>query len=122
LCRRPQESQPAGTSDLAQLGRKVSGNAQQRKRHHLLQHGTLLYQFDRFLTERYLYMPRRQPDYRQQRSHAEFLDNLPVSAEELKARLRQCWQAEEKLSSWPRDLVHRLLQEKYSQAEWVRRR
>src|SRR5262249_44963282 len=32
----------AGISDLAAAGRKVSGNAQQRKRRHLLHHGTLL--------------------------------------------------------------------------------
>src|SRR5262249_39551908 len=34
-----------GTSDLAAAGRKFSGNAQQRKRDHVLHHGTLLYRF-----------------------------------------------------------------------------
>src|SRR5262245_13543975 len=37
---------PEGVSDLALGGRKFSGNAQQRKRRHLLHHGTLLYAFD----------------------------------------------------------------------------
>lgn len=35
-----------GTSDLVVGDRKFSGNAQQRKRGHLLHHGTLLYDFD----------------------------------------------------------------------------
>src|SRR5947208_12048415 len=55
----------AGTSDLALAGRKVSGNAQQRKRRHLLHHGTLLYAFRSEGMERYLRMPGRQPEYRQ---------------------------------------------------------
>src|SRR5262249_21065633 len=54
----------AGTSDLAAGGRKFSGNAQQRKRMHLLHHGTLLYGFDLSLVGRYLRLPARQPDYR----------------------------------------------------------
>src|SRR6516225_2394863 len=38
--------EPARISDLAVAGRKFSGNAQQRKRAHLLHHGTLPYAFD----------------------------------------------------------------------------
>src|SRR5262249_19628800 len=49
----PRIEQP-GTSDLASDGRKFSGNAQQRKRTHLLHHGTLLYDFDLELIGRYL--------------------------------------------------------------------
>src|SRR5262245_6905461 len=54
----------AGTSDLSWRGRKFSGNAQQRKRTHLLHHGTLLYDFDLGQVGRYLRMPARQPEYR----------------------------------------------------------
>ncbi len=46
-----------GISDLAVQGRKCSGNAQQRKRHHLLHHGTILYHFDLSLVSRYLRLP-----------------------------------------------------------------
>jgi lipoate---protein ligase len=112
----------AGTSDLAMGGRKFSGNAQQRKRTHLLHHGTLLYDFDFRLAGRYLRMPARQPAYRQRRQHADFLLNLPVSSEQLTRRLRHVCQAETDLVDWPRDLVQRLAGEKYSRPEWIRRR
>src|SRR5262245_30327286 len=62
-------AEQAGVSDLAIGGRKFSGNAQQRKRHHLLHHGTLLYAFDPALVGRYLKMPPRQPEYRAGRPH-----------------------------------------------------
>ncbi len=56
--------------------RKVSGNAQWRRRHYLLQHGTLLFQYDPLLWERLLQEPLKQPDYRQKRRHREFV--LPL--------------------------------------------
>jgi lipoate-protein ligase A len=111
-----------GSSDVAWLDRKVSGNAQQRKRMHLLHHGTLLYDFDHERVAAYLKLPPRQPEYRRQRSHGEFLANLPVDLAALKARLRSVWQAEVELAEWPADTVVRLVEEKYSQLEWVRRR
>ena len=66
-----------GISDLTLNGRKFSGNAQQRKRTHLLHHGTLLYGFDFAPLDRYLKQPARQPEYRGGRRHADFLVNLP---------------------------------------------
>src|SRR5579872_1125994 len=51
----------AGISDLAVGDRKFSGNAQQRKRNHLLHHGTILHAFDLPLIGRYLRPPPRQP-------------------------------------------------------------
>lgn len=112
----------AGTSDLAWRGSKISGNSQQRKRRHLLHHGTILYDFEVGLMERYLKMPARQPDYRRQRAHAEFVANLPVAAADLKDRLRATWQAEQAATSWPEDQVRRLVEDKYSREEWARRR
>jgi lipoate-protein ligase A len=112
----------AGTSDLMEGGLKFSGNAQQRKRHHLLHHGTLLYDFDLSLIGRYLRMPARQPEYRGRREHAAFVRNLPASADALKRRLREEWQADEEMTEWPREAVRRLTEEKYTQAEWIRRR
>ncbi len=111
-----------GTSDLAAEGRKFSGNAQQRKRHHLLHHGTLLYHFDLGCVGRYLRLPERQPDYRGRRTHDEFLGNLPATADDLRRRLRAAWEATEEMTSWPRDEVARLVAEKYAREEWIRRR
>ena len=76
-----------GSSDLSLGGRKVSGNAQRRGRRALLHHGTLLYDFDAALAARYLKEPRRQPEYRRRRPHADFIGNLPVSGDTLRARL-----------------------------------
>lgn len=114
--------EPAGTSDLAFEGRKFSGNAQQRKRHYLLHHGTLLYHFDIARVSRYLKPPSRQPDYRARREHADFLLNLPVDADLLRQQLRAVWQAETPLGNWPQARVVTLVKEKYSQSEWLRRR
>jgi lipoate-protein ligase A len=112
----------AGTSDLAAEGRKFSGNAQQRKRDYLLHHGTLLYAFDRDLVNRYLRLPERQPEYRNQRDHAAFLMNLSVPARELIRRLRDAWQADHETTAWPQEQVRKLSAEKYTRPEWIRRR
>lgn len=112
----------AGTSDLASEGRKFSGNSQQRKRDHLLHHGTLLYDFDLGIVGRYLTLPERQPEYRHQREHSAFLCNLPSRADELKRRLQTAWQADRILSVVPMPRVAELVREKYSKSEWLRRR
>ncbi|MCI0637771.1 MAG: lipoate--protein ligase family protein [Gemmataceae bacterium] len=114
--------EPAGISDVAYRGRKLSGNAQQRKRHNLLHHGSLLYDFDFALVERYLKLPARQPEYRGGRAHRDFLMNVPARVHDLKCRLRECWNAREELTAWPRDLAARLVEEKYGQESWTRRR
>jgi lipoate-protein ligase A len=81
----------AGEADLALGGRKVSGNAQRRGRRALIHHGTLLYGFDPQLATRYLKEPARQPAYRAARRHAEFIANLPLSAETIRARVETAW-------------------------------
>lgn len=114
--------QCAGTSDLAVAGRKVSGNAQQRKRRHVLHHGSLLYAFDRSLVGRYLRQPARQPEYRRGRGHDEFLTNLPAGRDDLKAALRRVWGTGEESGVWPEELSRQLREEKYARPEWVYRR
>jgi lipoate-protein ligase A len=116
------EIEHAGTSDLAAGGRKFSGNAQQRKRSHLLHHGTLLYAFDLGQVGRYLRLPARQPDYRGGRDHDRFLMNLRASPEELRRRLCAAWAADAHRADWPAETVRRLVEEKYSRAEWTQRR
>jgi len=111
-----------GTSDLAVEGVKISGNAQQRKRRHFLHHGTLLCGFDLGLFAKYLHAPERQPDYRQNRPHAEFVANLPATIAEVKQLLSAEWQAEDEYEPAPLDAAHRLVMEKYARADWNRRR
>ena len=112
----------AGTSDLAAGGRKFSGNSQQRKRRHLLHHGTLLYGFDLGLVGRYLRQPARQPAYRERRDHDAFLMNLPLAGEEIERRLIAAWAAEGGPPEWPAERVRQLVADKYTRAEWIRRR
>jgi lipoate-protein ligase A len=111
-----------GSSDLTLAERKFSGNAQQRKRTHLLHHGSLLYAFDPAPLPCYLKAPPRQPEYRRRRSHADFLTNLPMAGETLQRILREVWQAETSLTVWPEDMVKKLVDEKYTREEWTRRR
>lgn len=65
-----------GVSDVAVGDRKISGNAQSRRRKALLVHGTLLVDFDFDLAERVLRHPLREPEYRRGRGHREFMTTL----------------------------------------------
>jgi lipoate-protein ligase A len=112
----------AGTSDLAIASQKVSGNAQQRKQHYLLHHGTLLYAFDITRPGRYLHMPARQPPYRLQRPDAAFLTNLPLAKDQIAARLREAFAADHDLQTWPVEQTRQLVAAKYGLEEWTRRR
>lgn len=111
-----------GISDLAVAGRKFSGNAQQRKRHHLLHHGTLLHDFDLSRVGCYLHMPERVPDYREGRGHDEFLMNLPAEGGAIKQHLRDAWRARIDLDAWPQKEVDALCKQKYSSPDWIQRR
>lgn len=113
---------PAGISDLAVAGRKCSGNAQQRKRTHLLHHGTLLCSFDLAHLPRYLAHPQREPDYRLRRSHKDFVTNLNVPVESVQRRLGSAWRADEKMAAWPEALTRQLTAQKYALDAWHRRR
>ena len=112
----------AGISDLAVGGRKFSGNAQQRKRTHLLHHGTILYEFDLSQVGRYLRVPQKQPDYRQRRAHDLFLVNLRSQKSDIAELLRSVWECDTRGSAIPSLCVSELVGSKYSKREWVIRR
>ncbi len=86
------EIQCRGTSDLVLGTRKFSGNSLRLKRKNLLYHGTILYNFPLEWIDRYLTMPPREPDYRQGRTHEEFVTNIPVGASELREAIRAVWE------------------------------
>lgn len=112
----------SGISDLALDGLKFSGNSQQRKRDYLLHHGTVLYDLDLSRITRYLPVPPRQPDYRQGRAHDDFVQNVPLDAQLVRRRLRAVWGAVDVCQQPPLELAHMLARDRYSLAEWVRRR
>lgn len=65
-----------GISDVAVDDLKISGNAQARKWHAVLLHGTLMTNIDRELMEALLRHPHKEPDYRCGRSHSNFITTL----------------------------------------------
>ena len=89
-----------GHTDLALNGRKFSGNSQRRKKNFLLFHGTFLLNFDLALVGEFLRMPSLQPDYRASRSHDDFLVNLNLPADQVKAALQKAWSATEELKGF----------------------
>ena len=108
----------AGISDLTTGGRKFSGNAQYRKARYALVHGTFLLDFDLARIERYLRMPMKQPDYRHNRPHGNFVTNLSVDAKQLCERLRNEWGADTASDVVPLDEIKRLADERYRRPEW----
>jgi lipoate-protein ligase A len=114
ILRRPVEIK--GCTDLAIGGLKFSGNAQRRRRHALIFHGTFLLRFDLSLMDRFLQMPSRQPEYRDGRPHHGFLMNLERDASAVKDALREAWAAHEPLPRPPD--CQRLIQEKYARDDW----
>lgn len=115
----------AGVSDLAVEGRKVSGNAQRRRKHFILHHGTLLYAAAPDLMTRYLKEPSDRPEYRGGRTHAEFIRNLDLGRGPLIEAVRGAFEAlGETDAPTPRELerVEALGREKYASREWTFRR
>lgn len=110
-----------GICDLTWRGRKFSGNSLRCRRHFFLYHGTLLYGFPLELVEQVLGSPERQPEYRQQRPHSEFVTNLPASRDQLIASLRAVWGAGETPRDWPAEMTWQLARDKYSRLEWTQR-
>ena len=113
-----------GHTDLALDGRKFSGNAQRRKRRYVLFHGCFLLAADLDLITALLPLPSREPAYRQNRPHTEFLVNLPVTATDLKQALAEEWGADTAMddSAYPLALTRQLVDEKYNRPEWNQRR
>lgn len=107
-----------GFTDLAIEGLKFSGNAQRRRKDWLLFHGTFLLSFEVALMEQLLLLPSKQPPYRQDRSHEQFLTSLNLPALAVKTALRESWGAHDPLAEAPSAIMDRLVREKYSRDEW----
>lgn len=108
----------AGHTDLATGNLKFSGNAQRRKTRFFLFHGTILLDFDLELVQRLLRPPSKEPSYRANRSHRDFIRNLPVSRAEVKAALRQAWNADESAETIAAGALDALVEERYARDEW----
>ncbi len=116
LLRAPVEVQ--GYTDLAIGGLKFSGNAQRRRKNFLIFHGSFLLHLDVSLLSKALPLPSKQPDYRLNRLHADFLMNIKVPAHLVKAALLTTWKATEPLAEIPFDRIAALAHDKYRSDGW----
>ena len=107
-----------GHTDLCLGNVKFAGNSQRRRKNFLLFHGTLLLNCDVKLVSELLLMPSLQPDYRARRPHEEFVTNLNLPAEKVKAALAKEWNANEELKNPPLEEISKLARKKYSAREW----
>ena len=98
------------TSDVALKNgqKKISGNAQRRLRKYILHHGTILYDFDLQKIKRYLNIPRDMPVYRQGRSHLDFVANIHLPVERIKAQLIEEFSANERHDGLSKEEERRL--------------
>lgn len=113
-----------GISDLVHADRKVSGNAQRRKKRFILHHGTLLLKLDLDLIRRYVAEPSERPAYRGARPHATFVENIDVSSAKLKETLREAFGAVppvDVLSADELAQVEQLAEERYACDSWTYR-
>lgn len=108
-----------GTSDLVVGNRKFSGNSQRWLKHAFLHHGTILYDYDLAKVQRLLKAPSRQPEYRSQRDHSDFIMNFPAPREAIVTRLVAAWKGQtQSCSAAILDQAKTLAQSRYEQDEW----
>ncbi len=107
-----------GHTDLALRNLKFSGNAQRRLKNALIFHGSFLLDFDISLVEKLLPLPSKQPCYRENRSHADFLTNLNLAPADVKLALRKIWNAPETLTTISREKIQELVSARYSRDDW----
>jgi lipoate-protein ligase A len=107
-----------GHTDLCLGDLKFAGDSQRRRKNFLLFHGTLLLNCDLNLIGELLLMPSLQPDYRASRPHSDFVTNLNLPAEKVKAALAQEWNAVEELKNPPLEIISKLAREKYATRGW----
>ena len=107
-----------GCTDLAVNNMKFSGNAQRRRRNALLFHGSFLLNMDIGLLSELLPMPSKQPGYREQRRHDQFVANLGIETATVRDALKEAWNARDRLETIPRDAVVSQAREKYASEKW----
>jgi lipoate-protein ligase A len=108
-------------SDLALGGRKISGNAQARKKRYILHHGTFLCGLDIGKVSYYLKHPGKEPGYRKARAHGEFLVNVPFSRRGIEDIVKKAFTPDEpdwEPSGEDSEEINRLVKAKYADPAW----
>jgi len=102
--------------------RKFSGNAQRRKRHALLFHGTLLLSLDLGRMATLLPQPSWAPEYRDARSHGDFLINTHLNAPAVREAIAKAWAVCGFLTELPDAAWRQHLETRYGNPDWHARR
>ncbi len=113
-----------GLGDLTLNRRKFSGSAQRRLRNHFFVHATILYDFPLDRVSRYTALPRRQPAYRDGRSHEDFLTNLDLPRNVLVGAIRSAWLSSDRpveTADVPEERVRHLVATKFADPAWIAR-
>jgi lipoate-protein ligase A len=116
--------QVLGSGDLTTDRRKFAGSAQRRLRHHFLVHVSILYNFPLERIGRYTALPKRQPRYREGRTHQDFLVNLTLPRNALLEAILNAWLSgpePAELSELPTERVRELVRTKFGDPAWVYR-
>ncbi len=114
-----------GICDLTHAGRKVSGNAQRRRRRAILHHGTLVHAPDYPAMARYLREPRDRPAYRGGLTHDGFVGCLPFGPADLRQIVAGAFEADSTPGSptaWEEAHAAAAATGKYSDSAWTHRR
>lgn len=113
-----------GHGDLTLARRKFSGSAQRRLRRNFLVHASILYNFPLDLITRYTALPKRQPAYREQRSHDDFLTNVPLPRATLLQAVLHAWLpagVPPEPMTPPLELARELCLSKFADSGWIER-
>ena len=113
-----------GSGDLTIGGRKCSGSAQRRSRRFFLVHASLLVRFDLDRIGRYLKFPPKQPEYRRDRPHRDFLTNFTASETAIIDAVRHAWLVP--AAAWSdgpiaEDRVAAIIRDRLGDPAWIER-
>jgi len=108
-----------GDSDLTVNGIKFSGNAQRRRKTHVMFHGTILSHFDLGMVTATLNHPSREPGYRHGRSHQEFITNVGIPFDTWETAMTRFFRATDVIDGPPDHLVTDLVMSRYTTLEWM---
>lgn len=104
------------------ITRKFSGNAMRLGRSNLIYHGTLLISFELEAIARYLQFPSKRPDYRDQRSHLEFVTNIEVDSAALRQSITAAFGASREITTAEKSYLLKqteiLVADRYSKDDW----
>jgi lipoate-protein ligase A len=113
-----------GRGDLVLGDRKCGGSAQRRLKHWFMVHCSILYDFPIERIDRYVAIPRRQPEYRQGRDHHDFLSNLALPRNILIDAIRAdriSGPCSSQAPAVPPAVMESLLSEKFRNRDWIER-